>query len=44
MCGKKMNPVEAMLGTKCGECIRKIHRAVVEGKQIENKLKKKARK
>ena len=43
-CGKRMAPVEAILGAKCGECIRKLHRAVVEGKQIENKLKKKARK
>jgi len=41
MCGQRLNPVERALGTKCGKCIRKIHRAVVEGKQIENKIKRK---
>ena len=28
-CGRRMNAVERMLGTKCGACVRKIHQAVV---------------
>jgi len=35
MCGKKLNPVERALGTKCGSCVRKLHKAVVEGKEFK---------
>lgn len=30
-CGKKMNPVEAMLGRVCGKCVRGNHEKVVKG-------------
>lgn len=31
-CGKDLNPVAAMMGSVCGDCVGKQHKRVVDGK------------
>ena len=34
-CGRKLNPVEVLLGPVCGECTRENHQAICRPGQIE---------
>ena len=39
-CGEEMNPIQAILSSThgvCGDCCRKNHRLVINGKEIERK-------